>query len=155
MSTCPETGKVAAYHDGELSPDEHRRMERHIEGCRLCSRELAELRRLSSLLQSAQLPRMPEDALERLRARCARARERSLVRTAETFAAVAAGIAVACLVLFYREPSAQPSGIARIARNEVLESVVLSAGPDAGLEANGEYVLARWMVADLSLENGK
>ena len=117
MSTCPETGKVAAYHDGELSPDEHRRME--------------------------------------LRARCARARERSLVRTAETFAAVAAGIAVACLVLFYREPSAQPSGIARIARNEVLESVVLSAGPDAGLEANGEYVLARWMVADLSLENGK
>ncbi len=152
MSTCPQTEKVAAYYDGQMPPDEYRRMKRHIEECRSCSRELAELRRLHALLRSAQLPSMPKEALERLRMRCARARERSLVRTAEALAVVAAGVAVACLALFYRGPSPPPS---EIAPDEILESVVLSAGPDAGLETNGEYALARWMVADLSPENEK
>ncbi len=50
---CWRTQKaLGPYRDGELSPGRRSRVERHLAGCPACGAELAQLERLSALLQA-------------------------------------------------------------------------------------------------------
>jgi hypothetical protein len=56
--TCPETAtSLGAYVLGALSPDERRRFEEHLDGCALCTAELAEFAGIPALLDRVR----PED----------------------------------------------------------------------------------------------
>lgn len=56
--TCPETPTASgAYVLGALTPDERRRFEEHLDGCALCTAELAELAGIPALLDRLR----PED----------------------------------------------------------------------------------------------
>lgn len=47
---------LEAYHDGELSPGQHRKVEAHLSECPACRAELEQMRRLSTLLHEVPLP---------------------------------------------------------------------------------------------------
>lgn len=49
----PEDGHLLAHHDGELPPEDDRRVTGHLDGCGACSRRLAELRAASERLAGA------------------------------------------------------------------------------------------------------
>jgi hypothetical protein len=56
--TCPETPTaLGAYVLGALTPDERRRFEEHLDGCALCTAELAEFAEIPALLDRVR----PED----------------------------------------------------------------------------------------------
>ncbi len=52
----PTLNKLGAYLDGELGPRETAEVEAHLTACADCRAELADLRRLSSLLACASMP---------------------------------------------------------------------------------------------------
>ena len=110
---CNFSGVVDAYHDGELSPAERERFERHLGQCAACAEELASLRAISRRLAEAPLPAMPPGLLERLRreapARSGRRREdRAVLRIAEVLTAAAAAVLIAGTFGLLR-PSSQPA----------------------------------------------
>lgn len=53
MSAHPEE-LLGAYADGELPPDEARRVEAHLQRCTECARELAQIRFLGGAMRSLQ-----------------------------------------------------------------------------------------------------
>lgn len=59
-----EDGRLLAHLDGELPPDEDRRVAEHLEACRPCRRRAGELREMSELLRS-ELPRVDVHAPDR------------------------------------------------------------------------------------------
>ncbi len=63
--------RLSAYVDGELGPDERRRVARHVEECEDCGRAERSLRRLIGglrLLGGGRPPTLADDAIERVRA---------------------------------------------------------------------------------------
>lgn len=49
---------LAAYHDGELTPNRQRQVEGHLQDCPTCRAELEAIEELSSLLKADPLPQM-------------------------------------------------------------------------------------------------
>jgi len=99
MANCEHERKLHAYYDEELSPEERREVEEHVQQCPACAGELEDLRRLSGFFASARLPELPADALERLHRGRGTVLERVLIRTSEYFTAAAAVILVGCAAL--------------------------------------------------------
>ena len=71
MSNCRAIkSRLGRYHDGELPPDERPLVESHLEVCRTCGEELAEIRRYSEALQQAiAVPPVPEGMVQRIMTR--------------------------------------------------------------------------------------
>ena len=52
--------RLGRYHDGELPPAERLLVESHLQGCRLCSQELEDIREVSSAFQRTLVtPKVP------------------------------------------------------------------------------------------------
>jgi anti-sigma factor RsiW len=68
VSSCrPIKSRLGRYHDGELPPDKRLLVERHLEMCRACGEELAEIRRYTEAFQQAlTLPPVPEGMVQRI-----------------------------------------------------------------------------------------
>ena len=56
---------VTGYLDGELAGDQRDRLERHLESCKNCKRELAELTTLKESLTMIKFKEPPDEELER------------------------------------------------------------------------------------------
>ena len=95
---CPIKSRyeISAYHDGELSPEDARRLEGHLAQCAVCARELDELRRLSRVLAGAAAPDAPATVIERLYRVVIIQREEAVITLAKRLIAAAAAILIAC-----------------------------------------------------------
>ncbi len=72
---CPEVReRLSAWLDGELAPDEAARVDRHLESCGACRRELAQLEALENALGALPAPALPPGLPERVAARLQRPR---------------------------------------------------------------------------------
>ena len=144
MSECERTRQVQAYHDGELPPEEARGLEAHLAECEVCAREIGALRGLSRRLVEADLPSAPPEVLARLREVPVAT---NVVSLAKRLSAVAAAILILCGAWLGwgadadTTPRARPWEIAAIS-------------PAAPVAEDEAQQTARWIVADLSLENG-
>jgi anti-sigma factor RsiW len=71
VSSCKRIKtRLGRYHDGELPADERRLIERHLEVCRTCCEELAEIARYSDALEQAlTVPPVPEGIVQRIMTR--------------------------------------------------------------------------------------
>jgi predicted anti-sigma-YlaC factor YlaD len=56
---------ITGYLDGELPPEDRARLEEHLEGCRQCARELAQLGRLKEELAMMEFQEPTDAELER------------------------------------------------------------------------------------------
>src|SRR5687768_3392976 len=50
---------LSDYHDGEITPEQQRQVERHLAGCADCARVLAEYRAISSDFRAMAVPAVP------------------------------------------------------------------------------------------------
>ena len=53
------TARLSAYIDGQLSPEEQRQSETHLQSCAVCQQQLAELRQTVALLHALPQPPLP------------------------------------------------------------------------------------------------
>lgn len=115
--------RLSEYLERELIPEERSRVERHLESCPDCARELRELRATVSLLRRLPEPGHPPGLADAVMAQIALeasrpASLRSLVRrTAEprVAALLAAGLAGFVLLVQAVDPKLEPSGSTQIA----------------------------------------
>jgi len=149
MSDCEDLRQLSAYHDGELPPEERRRLEAHLTRCEACARELRSLRRLSQALAEAPIPELSPEALERLGAVAEAVRERVVLKLTTRLAAVAASVLVACAVWLSAGGDVQRITYTRLEPWE-RAAVTLSDQPST----TEVQQVAQWVVDDLSLENG-
>jgi anti-sigma factor RsiW len=63
---CDRIAQVHAYHDDALSDARRAEVEAHLHSCDVCATLLTDLRRLSRMVDEAQLVEMPSDAMLRL-----------------------------------------------------------------------------------------
>jgi len=148
MCELEKTGRVSAYHDGEMAPEEQLAYERHLAGCGECRQALEELRRLSRAFGALQAPALGAEALQRLRRTASAATETVVVRLAERLAAAAAAILIASLGWAW----ISPAQTARTPATAVAwEWAAASAGAASATETTQ---IAQWIVDDLSLEKG-
>ena len=123
MSDCKYNQFVSAYHDGELDPQTLRDVEAHVGTCCLCAAELAEVRRVSGLIQSSARDRQAVDSprrdemrrIHRAVSRTASAEnDRPIFRIAGAFSAIAASVLIISSAWLLELPNRTPSpGIAR------------------------------------------
>ena len=144
MSECDRMREVSAYYDGELSPEESRRLETHVAQCAGCAAELQALGRLSGLLRDAASSTVPPETLARLRGA---ARVAQVVPLARRLTALAASILVACTMWMWSTAGRGP------AMGSAGWEVVAMTLPESA-DVDEAQLTARWIVADLSLENG-
>lgn len=67
--TCPPTEELSAYADHMLEPGERALLERHLQGCRTCQRQLTELGALQQALRALPSPAPGIDLASRLEGR--------------------------------------------------------------------------------------
>lgn len=116
MAPCEHEQRLGAYHDGELSPLDAAGLETHLEWCPTCRHELRRLRDMSRLLSEAvAAERAPDRAVQRWRKSVRPARDRTVLRTTQMLAAVAAAVLIFCAAALWQNwPSAGggPSAVA-------------------------------------------
>lgn len=146
MNECEQAGRLGAYYDGQMSPDDRAAFERHLGGCTRCAAELASLRGLSRLLMSVCPAPMPLAAMDRLHRAVDMLPSGGILRMAKALAAVAAMILAACLLgLASSGPSAEPPG-----GMPVWEAQAVAQAPTETASAGSEELLASWIAQDLS-----
>ncbi|HSW46656.1 MAG TPA: zf-HC2 domain-containing protein [Phycisphaerae bacterium] len=143
--TCDGTARIHRYHDGELSPPERTHVETHLRQCGQCSRTLADLRRLSSLVSKAGLAEMPADAAARLHARWPQTRDRGIRRLAGWLTAAAAAVLIAALL-------ARPADLGdTTSRPAIWQTVAVLPPTELHGDADSDLlVMAQWMADELS-----
>lgn len=86
-SLCPVDGEtLSRFRDGELPPDQYRKMEGHIPGCVSCEARLGRYRLADAVMSGAPLPSAP------------RARARTLAASLSVAAALVASVATNVLL---------------------------------------------------------
>jgi anti-sigma factor RsiW len=138
-------GRVDAWRDGALTPEEGRAMEAHLRACPACAREAEEARRLSAFMAAARLPALPAEARERLLRLPQRRAEFTLVRLSECVMAAAAMVLAAC-VGWLALTDAQ---LARGDRSPALWESAAVTPRAADAQGETESYVARWIVSDL------
>lgn len=144
MDTCPYRDRLSAYHDGETVPVESAVIELHLSGCPDCTAELSQLRRLSDWLADQPEVDMPAGLSRRLHRALDRAGRRGILRFAETLAAIAASILLAC-VLRLVFASAPSGGVPP----DAWEGDALNAQVSESADATDDS-LASWIAQDMS-----
>ena len=159
QETCQFGQSVDAYHDGELSPAERERFERHLASCPACTQDLESIRAITRRLASAKLPAIPADVLGRLHrdapSRTVRRREdRAVLRIAEALTAAAAAILIVGSVGLFRTAQSSPSstsssaGRAPVAAWE--RAAVTLQVDDASADRQDPTQLAAWTAEDFA-----
>lgn len=145
--------RLAPYLDGELRPDERRRVEAHLAACRACQEELAELRAVTQALRSVPWEEVPRSfALTPGMVAQARAdRPSALGRLEAASRLAAAGLAVALAVVLLldvrggHEATTQPAAAPPAAEMQALgapELTPVEGGDERGGSAPEEGVAA-------------
>ena len=151
MSGCDWERELHAYHDGELSPGDAERVERHIRQCAVCAGELRRIEGISGMLRRADRPVLSRDGVGRVR-QVVGTPYRDVLRLCRRVTVAAAGVLVgAAGVLFYRANSRLPSG--NEARGGVVfvwERAAVARRPVARSGAGEQVQLAQWIVNDLA-----
>jgi len=146
MCSVKHSREVNAYHDGELPPEDARRLEAHLAQCAVCARELGELRSLSRVLSDVPMPDAPAKVIERLYDTVAAAREVAVVRLAESLIAAAAAILIVCAAWIWGVGGGSES---RVAAANTWEWAAVT--PHVETSSDTQQI-AQWIVDDLSLE---
>jgi len=136
--SCEFQGKLNAYHDGELGAGESAGVEAHLLHCDDCARELAQLRKLSSLLAAVSEPAAPSGMLDRLHERAGAVRQGALVAFARNLSALAASIIIICSVVIISDSRGQQSAPVP-AEWELAAAMPQSAGED--IDALAELIM--------------
>ena len=149
MSGCARVKHVGTYHDDELSPEERRDFELHLDQCEACAAELRKLRDISRLLEGVCVPGMPDAVRRRLYASANRMPERMALTLARQLTAAAAVVLIVCsgfvgIGFAERETPAQMPNAWELA----------AVQPNVEINAGDTQQLAQWIVRDLSVENG-
>jgi anti-sigma factor RsiW len=133
---------IAAYHDGELSPDDRRRVERLLRHDTAAAAELAELQHLRSLLRSGGAPEIPGDLLAHLHDRVDEMSAAPIVRITAWLTAAAAAVLLACSTLLVVDRTeAAPAAV-----DPDLEWAMQSGTP---AEGSPESRITQWIVSTL------
>jgi anti-sigma factor RsiW len=151
-SSCKQTARVGAYHDGELPAEEARRMQDHVGVCAACAEELEQLRKLSRFLASAPMPQIAPDALERLHGGVGMVRESVIIRLAGALTAVAACVLAVCTIWLWRVSATSPGTYSD--RSLAWENAARGRETEVVAVEDAQEQFARWIVEDLSGENG-
>lgn len=151
MPSCEYNHKISAYHDGELPTEERRDLKEHIQECSSCAQELQELRSLSRFFAAAEMPGMSSDALDSLHRHVGSVRDVFVLQMAERLMTAAAALLVVCAVWFWQTARVQDSGTRGL---EVWEIAPISLQTGMPAASSTEEMFARWIVWDLSRENG-
>jgi anti-sigma factor RsiW len=124
MDACEFNSTVDAYHDGELDAAAAERFEAHVANCPSCQAELRAVRAMSQLMQTRMpaTPEMPARAMARLHDEVNRVMERSLLRLAGSFAAIAATVLIAATVGLMTLSSQRGGGGGAVAAPQAWES---------------------------------
>jgi anti-sigma factor RsiW len=92
MENCPTQQDLSAYHDGELTVEQHDVVARHLAWCQACARQLAQLRQMSAFIASRSPDGLSQIAMKRLHSKLDEVIERGLVRWAWEVSGIAAAI---------------------------------------------------------------
>ena len=148
--TCERMNQIHAYHDGELSPAARGEVESHVAVCAECRQLLGELRDLSQMLATVDLPAVPRGALNRMHGAwwaTKPAQEQGVRRLAGWLTAVAAAVLVIVPLSSRPTPTVGPS-VVPVRSFEIMALVPPAGPPD---DANAELVaVAQWFATDLS-----
>ena len=106
--------KLASYLEGELSEQERKRVENHLEGCERCRKELSSLKEIRTLLSKKPspppFPYSEEQFMASLRDRMRKEERVSLLARVPRFAAVASLVTIFFIIgfLWLTSPHPQP-----------------------------------------------
>jgi anti-sigma factor RsiW len=154
--TCNEHQYLEAYLDGELPEAERRRVEQHVAICDACTRELARLRRLSSLFAGYR-PTLSADALSRIHDAVGETTwDLGIIRLARRISAVAAAVVLAgsLYLTFFQAEQATAVPVweqAAVSRPTAADVQTADASGGTGDQAQ----LAEWIVSDLASGNSR
>lgn len=143
---CSQTIQIHRYHDDELSEAGRRAVEDHVLTCAECGELLADLRRLSTLLESAALADVPVTTVHRLHEMPRAMRERGVVRVAGWLTAAAAAVLIAAL--FTRPPTSDQ--MATATGPELWEALAVTPTAQMDDDEAGLAIVAQWMADELS-----
>ena len=144
MSVCDHIRQVSAYHDGELPPEDARRLEAHLAQCAACARELRTLESLSRVLRDVPMPEAPAKVIERLHDTVSAAREVAVITLAERLIAAAAVILIVCTAWMW---GLFGGGASRAKATNPWE---LTAVTPHAVTSSDTQQIAQWIVDDLS-----
>ena len=161
MSDCQFQSRVAAYHDGELTAEGRRAVERHLAGCGACAAEVEWLRSVSQTLARRRGPDITPAETRRVHAAVDAASDNSapdsypisLYRAAGVLTALAASVLIVSCVWLSELPGpanpGRPQGGVAVAEVSSWERVAITLRVDplpSGLD--GESYLADARLAD-------
>lgn len=149
---CQFHSKVDAYHDGELDAVAMDRFDAHLASCAPCREELRALRAMSRWIEARRpdvAVSLSDAAMTRLHEEVSGVMERSIIRLAGSFAAIAATVLVAATVGLMMVPRDQ-SG--RVAAPEAWESSAFASNVDvaSSTSSSSSAIDPDLILADLS-----
>ena len=149
---CDKTNLVHAYHDGELPDDQRAAMEEHLRVCEQCRELLAQLRGLTALFTSAQLPSLPVGAVDRIEHAYEVSQDRAILRISSWMTAAAAAVLVGAIVFVPKEMRAnEPER-----PDPVLQELAVMTPVEHRDSARAESVaVAQFFVDELSNNRGE
>jgi anti-sigma factor RsiW len=157
MNTCGQETIVGLYHDKELTGQQSRDLERHLETCIACTERLAQMRRMSRLFSSIVLE--PISASEEFHIHRAvklaeqSGMDRAVIRIAIPLAALAASVLMVTSIWL---ADIMRGGVAAGATNQQLVSAAPQRQSTAELGSIGldraNANLPDWMVRSLGGE---
>lgn len=150
--TCDQSDQVQAYYDGELPAERRAVVEAHLRQCEPCRVQLAQLRGLSGLLQSAPLRALPAGAMQRLDQAWEAVQERAVLRISSWLTAAAAAVLIGALIWIPMQ-NRHASELASSQREpDVWQTVAVMPAPEQREESGDQgIVLAQWMADELSV----
>ena len=149
MNDCDHAQDAHAYYDNELPGEQRRAFEAHLRTCETCAGEIARLKALSRLLVEARAPTLPPDAVQRLHDKAPLVKERVILTLAARLAAAAMVVIAVCAGLLATGIGGRGASAAAIQTWELT-----AVRPESAAAATSEGQMAKWILTDLSLENG-
>ena len=140
--------QLSAYVDGELDGESVRWLEEQLAASPSLRRELAQLRRLSSMLQSAPPQQLSQGQMTRLHLAVGQVHQSMVYRIARHAAAVAAVVLIGCGLGLAWVNRAQPYG-----EDRLLDSIVSAVHRNddvADEQSDADAEIATWVVMALS-----
>jgi anti-sigma factor RsiW len=147
MPKCKYTRQVSAFHDKEVSRSELREMQVHLPQCTECTGALAELERLSNLVDRTTSDPVPIGVSVRLRERRDRVEGNDLLPAARLLAGVATVLLVLSLSISLLSGQ---WGKDRSLSGRYWEDIAVAREMDADALEEPEVELTQWVVAGLT-----
>ena len=150
---CNEQLPLDAFADGQLPPDDARRVEAHLAICVACAREVARLRKLSAVFAGYR-PTLSPDALARLHDAVAQSWDVGVLRIARRISAVAASVVLfgSLYLTFFQADQATAGAVPTWEQAAISASMPAAESADP---ADQHVQLAQWIVSDLSAAAGR